>query len=218
MSIESVMLSISSSAIPFSFCLQSFPASRSFPMNQLFASGGQSTRGSASASVLLMNVQDWFFLGLTGLISLQSWGLSRVFSSMVIQKHQFFCSHPFELNSRFHFNITCFSDILFLFQNPSRGTMLHWAVPSPSLLWSVIVPQYSLDFYDLIVLRILARCPEECSPVSLGLMYFSQSDWSLEFGRRQPQEWRALYITSYQGLGDSHMMFTVILTFTIWFR
>ena len=70
---------ISSSAVPFSSCLQSFPASGSFPMSQLFASGGQSIGASASALVLPMNIQDWFPLGLTGLISLQSKGLSRVF-------------------------------------------------------------------------------------------------------------------------------------------
>ena len=82
--------SISFSVIPISSCLQSFPASRSFPMSQFFASGGQSIRASASASVLSMNIQDWFTLGLTGLISLQSTGLSssqRVFSSTTIWKH-----------------------------------------------------------------------------------------------------------------------------------
>ena len=72
---------ISSSAIPFSSCLQSFLASGSFPMSQFFASGGQSIGASASASVLPMNIQDWFPLGLSGLISLQSKGLSRVFSN-----------------------------------------------------------------------------------------------------------------------------------------
>ena len=85
---------ISSSVIPFSSCPQSLPASESFPMSQFFASGGQSIRASASASVLLMNIQGWFPLGLTGLISLQSKGLSRVFSSTIIQKHQFFSAQP----------------------------------------------------------------------------------------------------------------------------
>ena len=80
----------SSSVIPFSFCLQSFPASGSFPMRWLFTSGGQSIGISASASVLSMNIQGWFPLGLTGLISLLSKGLSRVFSSTAVQKHQFF--------------------------------------------------------------------------------------------------------------------------------
>ena len=81
---------ISSSIIPFSSCLQSFPASGSFPISQLFLSGGQSTGVSVSASVLPMNSQDWFPLGWTGWISLQSKGLSRIFSNTTVQKHQFF--------------------------------------------------------------------------------------------------------------------------------
>ena len=80
---------ISSSVIPFS-CPQSLPASGSFPMSQLFAWGGQSIGVSASASVLPMNNQDWSPLGWTGWISLQSKGLSRVFSNTTVQKHQFF--------------------------------------------------------------------------------------------------------------------------------
>ena len=80
---------ISSSVIPFS-CLQSFPASGSFPMSQFFASGGHSIRVSASESVLPMNIQDWFPIGLTGWITLQSKGLSRIFSNTTLQKHQFF--------------------------------------------------------------------------------------------------------------------------------
>ena len=79
---------ISSSVIPFSSCLQSFSASGSFPMSWVFASGGQSIGVSASASVLPVNIQDWFPLGLTGLIPLQSKGLSRVFSNTTVQKHQ----------------------------------------------------------------------------------------------------------------------------------
>ena len=74
MSIESVMLSISSSVALFSFCLQSFPAPGSFPMSRLFASGGQSIRTSASLSVFLMNIQGGFLSGLTGLTSLPSKG------------------------------------------------------------------------------------------------------------------------------------------------
>ena len=82
---------ISSSVIPFSSGLQCFPTSGSFQMSQFFASGGQSIGVSASASVLPMNIQDWFPLGWTGWISLQSKGLSRVFSNTTVQKHQFFC-------------------------------------------------------------------------------------------------------------------------------
>ena len=81
---------ISSSVVPFSSCLQSFPASGSFPMSQFFVSGDQSIGASASASVLPMNIQDWFPIGWTGWISLQSKGLSRVFSNTTVQKHQFF--------------------------------------------------------------------------------------------------------------------------------
>ena len=81
---------VASSVIPFSSCLQSFPASRFFPMSQFFASCGQSIGVSASASVLPMNIQDWFPLGWTGWISLQSKGFSRVFSNTTVQKHQFF--------------------------------------------------------------------------------------------------------------------------------
>jgi len=83
---------ISFSVVPFSSCLQSFPASGSFPMSQFFASGGQSIGASTSASVPPMNNQDWFPLGF-GLISLQSKGLSRVFSNTTVQKHQFFRAH-----------------------------------------------------------------------------------------------------------------------------
>ena len=81
---------ISSSVVHFSFHLKSFPASGSFPMSQLFASGGQSIGISVSTSVLPMNTQDWFPLRLTGWISLQSKGLSRVFSNITVQKYQFF--------------------------------------------------------------------------------------------------------------------------------
>ena len=80
---------ISSSVVPFSSCLQSFLASGSFPMSQFFTLGGQSIGASASGSVLPMNIQSWFPLRLTGLISLLSKGLWRVFSSTIVQKHQF---------------------------------------------------------------------------------------------------------------------------------
>ena len=81
---------ISSSVVPFSSCLQFFPASSFFQISQFFASGGQSIGVSASASVLPMNIQDWFPLGWTGWIFLQSKGLSRVFSNITVLKHQFF--------------------------------------------------------------------------------------------------------------------------------
>ena len=80
----------SSSIVPFSSCPQPLPASGSFPMSQLFTSGGQSIGVSASASVLPVNTQDWSPLGWTGWISLQSKGLARVFSNTIVQKHPFF--------------------------------------------------------------------------------------------------------------------------------
>ena len=92
---------ISSSVIPFSSCPQSLPVSRSFQMNHLFASGGKSIGVSASTSVLPMNTQDWSPLGWTGWISLQSKGLSRVFSNTTVQKHQFFGTQ-FSLQSNSH--------------------------------------------------------------------------------------------------------------------
>ena len=92
---------ILSSVIPFSSCLQSFPESGSFPMSQFFTSGGQSIGISASESFLQMNIQDLFPLGWTGWISLQSKGLSRVFSNTTVQKHQFFGTQ-FSLYSNSH--------------------------------------------------------------------------------------------------------------------
>ena len=88
----------------FSFCLQSFPALGSFPTGWLITSDGQSTGASALGSVLPMNIQGWFPLGLTGLISLLSKGLSRVFSSTTVQEHQFFGAQP-SLWSNFHIHM-----------------------------------------------------------------------------------------------------------------
>ena len=94
---------ISSSVGPFSSCPQSLPASGSFPMSQLFTWGGQSTGVSASASVLPMNTQNWSPLGWTCWISLQSKALSRVFSSTIVQKHQFFSTQlSSQSNSHIH--------------------------------------------------------------------------------------------------------------------
>ena len=98
----------------FSSCPQSFPTSGSFPMSWLFTSGGQSIGASASPSVFPINIQDWFPLQLTGLISLQSKGLSRVSSHTILQKHQFFGaqlslwsnSHPYMITRKTSFNYT----------------------------------------------------------------------------------------------------------------
>ena len=96
---------ISSSVIPFSSCLQSFPASGSFPVSPYFTSGGQSIGASVSASVLSMNIQDWFPLGWTGWASLQPKGLSTVFSNRTVQKHSFFSIH-LSLWSNSHTHVT----------------------------------------------------------------------------------------------------------------
>ena len=102
---------ISSSAAS-SFCLQSFPTSGSFPLSQLLASGGQSTGASASASALPMKTQGWFPLGFTNLIFLKSKGLSRVFSSITVWKHQFFSAQPsLWINAHIHtwpLNVICY--------------------------------------------------------------------------------------------------------------
>ena len=87
-------LPISSSVVPYTSSLQTFPASGSFPMSQFFASGAQSIGASVSVSVLSMNIQDWFLLEFTGLISLLSKRLSRVFSSTTVWKHLFFSAQP----------------------------------------------------------------------------------------------------------------------------
>ena len=94
MSIEPVMPSKHPAITPFSSFPQSFPASGSFPVSWIFASGGQRIRTSASPSVHPTNIQGWFPLGLTGLISLQSKELSGVFSSTIVWKHQLFCAQP----------------------------------------------------------------------------------------------------------------------------
>ena len=102
MSIESMMPSSHLiSVVPFSFCLQSCPASGSFPVSPFFTSAGQCIGVSASASLLPMNIQNWFPLGWTGWISLKSKGLSRVFSNTTVQKHQFFDTQP-SLQSNSH--------------------------------------------------------------------------------------------------------------------
>ena len=94
---------ISSYVVPLSSCLQSFPASGSFPRSQFFTSGGQSIGVSASASVLPMNIQDWFPLGWNGWISLKSKRLSRAFANITVQKHQFFGTQlSLQSNSHIH--------------------------------------------------------------------------------------------------------------------
>ena len=114
---------ISSSVDPFTSHVQSFPASGPFQMNQFFTSGGQRIRVSASASVLPMNIQGWFLLGLTGLSSLQSKGLSRVFSNTTVQKHQF--------SSFLH------ADPSKAITSPSSSASLHRSVSAAICTWDL---------------------------------------------------------------------------------
>ena len=116
---------ISPSASLFTFCLQSFPAAGSFPTSWLFASGGQST--GTSASVLPMNIHGWFPLELTGLISLLSKGLSRVFSSTTIWKHQFLRTEP-SLCSNSH-NRTFLLFLSILIRSLLSAGTLYWSAP-----------------------------------------------------------------------------------------
>ena len=122
-------LTISSSAIPFSFWLQSFPASESFPMSQLFASSGQSTGASASASVFPVNIQGWFPLGLADLISLQSKGLWSIFSNTTIQKHQIFSTQP-SLYSDSHIHTWIMEKSWFCLYSPCQCNREWWKVHS----------------------------------------------------------------------------------------
>ena len=110
---------VSFSAIPFSSCLQSFLASGSFPMRWFFESGGQSIEGSASASILPINIQDWFLLGWTGWISLQSKGFSRVFSNTTVQKHQCFTRQAL-LSCMLGFDVYLLMKSIFLEKTSSR--------------------------------------------------------------------------------------------------
>ena len=104
---------VSSSVIPFSSCLQSFPASGSFPVSQFFPSGGQNIGASASATVLPMNIQDWSPLEWTGWISVQSKGLSRVFSSTTLQKHPLFRSQLLSVRPTLSFSYCVHTSTLY---------------------------------------------------------------------------------------------------------
>ena len=121
---------ISSSVIPFSSCLQSSPTSGSFPMSQFLASGGQSIGVSASASVLPMNIQDWFPLGWTGWISLQSKEFSRDLSNTTVQKHQFFGAQLF-IAQLSHPYMTTGKTIALTRRTPS---VLRWGFPGGSVV------------------------------------------------------------------------------------
>ena len=115
---------LSPSVIPFSSCPQSFPASGCFPMSQFFASGGQSIGVSASASVLPMNNQDWLPSGWTGWISLQSKGLSRVFSNTTVQKHQLLFIREMQIKTILRYHLT--PRRIAIIKNIHKQQMLEW--------------------------------------------------------------------------------------------
>ena len=132
---------ISSSVSPLPPCLQSFLATGSFPMSQLFASGGQSAKSSVSASVLPMNIQGWFPLGLTGLISLQSKGLSRVFSNTkilnVIQKWIY---GRFDFNCPGqYYNSESYSLVYHLIPNVDHVCGIHFRILGLNSMWHIYV-------------------------------------------------------------------------------
>ena len=136
---------ILSSVVPFSSCFQSFPASGSFPMSQFFASGGQSIGASASASVLPMNIQDWFPLGWTGWISLQSKGLSRVFSNTRVQRHLFFSAQISLCHSAFY---------MFVVSSPILKISSGWGL-SHTFLWIIFlcVHGFVVDIQEIFLLN-----------------------------------------------------------------
>ena len=140
---------ISSSVTPFFSCPQSFPASGCFSKSWHFTSGGQSIGASASASVLLMNIQDWFTLGLTGWISLLSMGLSRLFSSTTVWKHQFFgtqsslvqLSHPYMTRQNFVSKVMSLitgtlSRSIIAFLSRSKHFLISWLQSLSAVIWS----------------------------------------------------------------------------------
>ena len=161
-------LTISSSVALFSH-LQSFSASGPFPVSQLFASGGQSIGASTSASVLPMNIQGWFPLGWTGLISLQSKGHARVFSSTTVQKDQFFGSQNRCSVSNLFWNCSpkCpdASQTFRHFPLPSKWNSNFLAgCPSPRFIWKVLTPNLSPDSI-LPGFAHAQSCPTLCNPM-----------------------------------------------------
>ena len=154
---------ISSSIIPFSSRPQSFPASGSFQTSQLFTSGGQSTGASASISVLPMNTQDWSPLGWTGWISLQSKGLSRVFSNNTVQKHQFF-------NTQLSYSLTLTSIHDYWKMPRSKRLLISW-------LWSPSAVILEPKKIKSLIISIVSPsiCREVMGPDAMILVFKSIS-------------------------------------------
>ena len=171
---------ILSSVVPFSSCLQSFPALGSFPMSQFFTSGGWSIRASALASVLPMNIQDWFPLGWTGLLFLQSKGLSRVFSTTRVQKHQFFSTQPF-LWSNSHIHTWLLKNHSFDYMDLCRQKGLFLS----TLFYSFQMPRHNISKRGHESVRSRLREKVWCQKYSLGLnsrsTTFYLADLSISF-------------------------------------
>ena len=163
---------ISSSVVPFSSCFQSFPASGSFPMSHLFASGSQIL--GASASVLPVNIQGWFPLGLTGLISLLSKGLLRVFSSTTVWRHQFLKkkSNNISLWSLIHVNLFLQLLLSYLF---AHFCLLCFCFLFPLSLLSVGLIVFHIPLYSRTSLLVwkswcaAQSCPTLCDPMNCSL-------------------------------------------------
>ena len=147
---------ISTSVIPFSSCLQSFPKSGYFLMSRIFTSGGQSIGASGSASVLPMNIQDWFPLGLAGLISLLSKGPSRVFSNTRVRKHQLFGDQP-SLWSNSHIHTWQWENHSFNYMDLCQQNILDIS-PLSDILFENIVPHIVGYFF---VLRMVSLALQE---------------------------------------------------------
>ena len=138
---------ISSFVVPFSFCLQSFPASGSFSVSHFFPSGGQSIEASGSASVLPMNIQDWFPLGFTGLFSSLSKRLSRVFSNTTVQKHQLFAALMSNFIWMFEANYFALFTSLFSLLLAHCIVLIQVFFPSFSKCSLILFPEPSLSLY-----------------------------------------------------------------------
>ena len=163
---------VSSSVVLFSSCLQSFPASGPFPTSQLFTSGGRSIGASALASVLPMNIQGWFPLGLTGLISLQSKGLSRVSFSNTVWKHQFFGTQPSLMVQLSHPYMTTGETIALTFH------VLKWNAPSYEHMWWLTYFLWGFVCMCLVTQSCLTLCyPSHCGQPGSSVHEFSRQEY-----------------------------------------
>ena len=195
--VDDAILTISSSAAPFSFCLQSFPASGSSPMSQLFASSGQSIGASALASVLPMNIYGWFPLILTGFTSLQSKGLLRVFFSITIWKHQFLIAQLVK-------NPPAMQEIPSSIPGSGRSAGERMGYPTPVFLGfpgGSVGKESSCSVGDLGLIRGLGRSPGEENGYPLQ---YSGLENSMDYrGHRVGHDW--VTFTSLSLWSNSHI-------------